>query len=192
MLTLATSDSFEDHIESVHGSYTLAPSFPVSTFSPGLFDYIAFIAMIILKDHSTLSGIFFPPQTDIPRAFCNSFGRTGVCSVQLHCRRDAVWRDAQGQARHDMATVQGTFPVLTTLCVFASSCPVPGCCIADCNRVCKQRHPPSPGLLLRHVLLCSLSYSAAGGVADGSPFDTEVVSSVQSCTPPPQPHFYPG
>lgn len=31
-----------------------------SQYSPGLFDYIAFIAMIILKDHSTLTGIFFP------------------------------------------------------------------------------------------------------------------------------------
>ena len=98
MLTPAISDSFEDHIQSVHGSLSLARSFPASILSPGLFDYIAFIAMIILKDRSTLTGIVFPGTDTHFARFFNSCGRAGTLSVQLHSGRYTVRRAAQGEA----------------------------------------------------------------------------------------------
>ena len=82
----------------------LFASFQIS-FSLGLFDYIAFIAMIILKDQSTLTGTSPKIRSLIARSshVCN---RPRVGRVQLHSGCNAVWVAAQSQTRHNVAAFQ--------------------------------------------------------------------------------------
>ena len=108
-LTLSRRDSFESHVSNVHGSphklFCWAKLTPCNT---GLLDYIAFIAMIILKDRSSLTGnccLACSARADV----LTDARRARVCRVQLHSGRHTFWRAAKGQARYLLAALSGSF-----------------------------------------------------------------------------------